>query len=401
MKRCFFALAAVLALLPGMAAAGEQLASSSYWVVSGNAVTLRYTFPREIAMHLKKPGVPVITTAAIGRYVLARTSVRQDAAPCAAVDQGYDLGLVDPLYAGPDLYSFEILFHCAHAGGALTLRNDALFDLDRPHVGLANIRVGDAAPVSRLVTRSHRETQIAGETPPAASGLLAYVALGTQHLFMQLVHWCTVCGLFLLARGRRDWSFLAAGILGGYVVAALLSGLGGWVLAPAPADAWDGFLVLLVAALFTARGLGSSRAAAVALATLCAITAAIAVVRGESAVAILLAGAGVFGAVVVGFWPELEPQPARWLIPAGVFGLMDGFFLASAFAPLHGIAAASATHLGAFNFGAALAAFVMCFAAFLVRAAVRRYAAFLARPFFGDLLTAALAATGVFYVVTA
>ncbi len=403
MKRFFLAIAATmaLALLPRVSMAEEQLVSSEYWVIAGNAVTLRYTFPREVATHLNKPGMPIASIATIGRYVLERTSVRQDAAACAAVDQGYDLGLVDPLYAGPALYSFEILFHCPQASGSLTLRSNALFDLDRRHIGLADIRVGSAAPVSRLVSGAHRETQVAGGTRAEASAPGAYMVLGAGHLFTRLVHWCTVCGLFLLARSRRDWAMLAAGISGGYLIAALLSGFDGWVLQEGPAEAWDGFLILLVAAFFTARGMGSSRAAAIALAVIAAITAAIAALRGETGIAIMLAGAGLSGVCVIGFWNEFESRPLRWVLPAGIFGLMDGFHLASAFAPLHGVVAVTAMHVGAFNVGATLAALVMFGVAFVVRAAALRYARFLARPFFGDLLTAALAATGVFCVLTA
>ncbi len=76
--------------------------------------------------------------ATVSSYLLKNITVRSSVGACPAIDQGYDLGRVDPLAAAPDLYSFEIMYRCADPRG-MTLTNAALFDR-APHTDFARIQ---------------------------------------------------------------------------------------------------------------------------------------------------------------------------------------------------------------------------------------------------------------------
>jgi len=387
----------MLSTLPSFAA--EPVVSASMWRASGQDVALRFTFPRRTAELLAAPGKPVPATEAVARYVLQRIVVEQDSVPCPAVDQGYDLGRIDTLYVGPDLFGFDILFRCPRADGSLALRNDALFDLSAPHIALASIRLGGAAAVSRLVTSADRTIRIGKGQAAKGSGAGTYMQLGSRHLLTSWVHWCTVCGLLLCARGRRELAFLASGILGGYLIAALAAGASHFVLGPNGSQAWDGLLVLLTAALLMGRTTGELRKPAIGLAIVAGAGALVAVFRGYPDVALTLVGAGAFGSCMLYLWHLGWDHPARWLAPALALGLVDGFALPSELAPLNSAIMIRTTDIWAFNVGAVGAVLALFAAVAAVRWLLLRYASFLKAPVFGDLLAASLAGLGAFYVL--
>jgi hypothetical protein len=379
--------------------AGQPLASHAAWTVSGSAVTLRLTFPRTAAALLARPGQPVPATEAVGRYVLNTTKVTQDLRPCPAVDLGYDLGDVEPLFVGPALFGFEMQFRCPGTGGVLSLRTDALFDTTAEHVSLATVRVEDARAVSRLVTAGDRTLRVAngklldGRSPGTCAGL------GLHHLLTSTVPLFSLAGLATCVRQRRELLWLALGCAGGYLAAALLAGLGHFDLAAGPVQAWNGLLVLLTAALVMGRGAGDLGRPSLGLAIVAGIAALVAAARGLTDVALALLGAGLSGFCLLHLWRTAADHPARWLAPGLLLSLVDGFWVPDILEPVLPLAQLQGADILAFNVGAAGTALAVLAAVAGGRWLLARRASFRAHPVVGDLVAASLAGLGAFLVL--
>lgn len=393
--------AALLALLlaPHLGRAAERIVSSAAWRTSGNEVGLRVLFPRSTALVLRQPGQPVPATEAVERYVFKRVHVQEGQVPCSPIDLGYDLGRIDPLYFGPDLFAFEIIFRCPHGTGTLTLRNDALFDLPVPHIGLASIRLNNAPTVTRLLTPGSHTLQIIGGHPPAPSSAGAYAWLGAQHLFTDGLDLCAVCGLLITVRRRSELESLALGLLGGYLAAALAAGAGRFILGAPGAQAWEGAFVLFTAALLIGRTPSHLSRAALGLALTAGVAALVALLRGHGDVALTLVGAGAFGACLLTLWRTPGVAAARWALPALALGAVDGFTLPSELAPVRALAQVSTPDILAFNLGSVAAALVLFAGVAILRWLLERHASILKAPVMGDLLAASLAGLGAFYVL--
>jgi hypothetical protein len=102
----------LLLFATGHARAQTQSVSYSTWVVSDNIVALRFLLPLAETARLTGVDVPVVTVRKLGDYLLRQVTVRSASGVCPALDQGYDLGRVDPLAVGPELYGFEIFYRC-------------------------------------------------------------------------------------------------------------------------------------------------------------------------------------------------------------------------------------------------------------------------------------------------
>ncbi|HEY4338451.1 MAG TPA: hypothetical protein VGM97_00715, partial [Steroidobacteraceae bacterium] len=112
MKRLALIALCLLAGAAGGAEAQQRSVSYSTWIVSGNMVTLRYLLPVSVAQRLMGVEVQVLTVGKLEEYLLRHQTVGSAGGECPAIDQGFDLGRVDPLAVGPDLYGFEIFYRC-------------------------------------------------------------------------------------------------------------------------------------------------------------------------------------------------------------------------------------------------------------------------------------------------
>jgi len=134
------------------------------------------------------------------------------------------------------------------------------------------------------------------------------------------------------------------------------------------------------------------------------LCAAVALLRGEAAIAVTLGGAGLAGVSLL----SLESLPgvcaARLALAGFALGAVDGFALPLAAAPLHTLVPLPAAGVLGYNTGAATAALVLValLSALLVQG--RRWAGMRARlldvPLLTDLAATALAAVGAFQVLT-
>jgi HupE / UreJ protein len=381
------------------AAAQSPSVSHSLWVVSGSSVMLRYTLPRSTARQLAGPRGPDPVAAAVGRYVLSHMSVTAAGRDCPASDQGYDIGTVDPLYAGADLYSFEIFFQCARPQD-LTLHDRALFDRVPGHTDFAIVQVNQGRSIRRLVTARTQLLRIPDDGSLRDSGLLTYARTGFSHFVFGFDHLCFICGLLLVVRRRLEFANLAVGLALGYGVAAVLATAG--VLAPRQAapEAWIGFMVLFVALLIVAQETRSPRGTALAGAGgLLLLALAAAVTRHVEAAGLLL-GAGIFAASFLQAPPVLRAGSALWILPTAAFGFLDGFTLPTDLSVLHAPTLLPTPAVFGFNVGALLAAALVAGLLLAAERLLRRTERSIPDLAVKDLSAAALAGLGSFWLLT-
>ena len=357
MKRLALLALCLLAASTGCAGAQQRSVSYSTWIVSGNTVTLRYLLPVSVAQRLMGVEVPVLTTARLEDYLLRHQSVGSAGGECPAIDQGFDLGRVDPLAVGSDLYGFEIFYRCTDPRHLL-LRNTALFDAAPDHIDFARIQM-DGRSIAQLFTAQRQELLLpdAGAVSPAA--FASYLHLGLGHVLSSADRWIFLFGALLLVRRRQDAACLAAAIVSGYLLSVLVVSTG-WVLPRMPRmEAFMGLLVVLLGALIMQRELRSDPGIRMRWpASLLLLVLLVALLRVPAAALALLGGA----ALATGFLGVSRSSAGQQMLWPGLvvmFTFLDGFALPAVLGPAQLPQPTQLRMLTGFDLGATLIAVLM------------------------------------------
>jgi hypothetical protein len=321
----------LLAAGSGGALAQDRSVSYSTWTVSGNMVTLRFLLPVSEAQRLMGVDVPVLTMSKLEDYLLQHQTVTSAGGACPAIDQGFDLGRVDPLAVGPDLYGFEIFYRCTDPR-QLVLHDTALFGRAPEHVTFARIQMRGQT-VTKLFTAQHQELALPDDQPLSAAGFAAYLRLGFLHVLTHADRWIFLLGALLCVRRRPELGYLAVALAGGYL-ASLLVASSGWVLPRlSRMEAFMGLLLALLAALMTQGELPSRRGPNARWPTFLLLgVLLIALVRAPSAAYALLGGAAL-SAGLLAFSSRSGGQQILWPWLVVVFAFLDGFALPAVLGP--------------------------------------------------------------------
>jgi hypothetical protein len=390
---------ALYCLASGAGAALAQGSSVSYstWIVSGNMVTLRFLLPVTEAQRLMGVDVPTLTTNKLEDYLLQHDTVGSAGGDCPAIDQGFDLGRVDPLAVGSDLYGFEIFYRCKDPR-QLVLRNSALFGRAPAHINFARIQIRGQT-VEQLFTAQHQTLSLPDDGAVPAAGLATFLRLGFGHLVGSATGWCLVLGALLLMQRRREVGYVFLALIGGYLLALAVSTTG-WVLPRLPpVESFMGLLVGLLGAVIAQREVENPRLISIGWPGLLLFLAVVATIRAPWAIWALLGGAALSAGFLMlsrGF----EDQPVIWPWLVAVFAVLDGFVLSAALPPAQlpqwtQLRIMIGFDLGALLFDAMLLGLVMG-AWQLLRA--RRFV--VPRPFVNDLCAAALSGLGTFWLLS-
>jgi hypothetical protein len=390
---------ALCCLASGAGAALAQGSSVSYstWIVSGNMVTLRLLLPVTEAQRLMGVDVPTLTMSKLEDYLLQHDSVLSAGGDCPAIDQGFDLGRVDPLAVGPDLYGFEIFYRCTDPR-RLVLRNTALFGRAPAHVNFARIQIRGQT-VEQLFTAQHQTLSLPDDGAVPAAGLAAYLRLGFRHLAGSAAGWCLLLGALLLVRRRREVGYVLLALAGGYLLAMAVSATG-WVVPRLPlVESFTGLLIALLGAVITQGEVENPRLIAIGWPGLLLFLAFVAMFRAPWAIWGLLGGA-VLSAGFLLLSRELKERPLIWPWLVAVFAFLDGFVLPAAMPPAQWPHWAQLRIMLGFNLGAllfdALLLGAVIGAWLLLRA--RRFV--LPRPLLTDVCAAALSGLGTFWLLS-
>jgi hypothetical protein len=388
----------LLAASTGCAVARERSVSYSTWIVSGNMVTLRYLLPVTVAQRLMGVEVPVLTTAKLEDYLLRHQTVGSAAGECPAIDQGFDLGRVDPLAVGPDLYGFEIFYRCADPRHLL-LRNTAVFDAASDHVDFARVQMNGRS-VAQLFTAQHQELAVPDAGAVSPSSFAAYLRLGLGHVLTAADRWIFLLGALLFVRRRQDAAYLVAAVVSGYLLSVLVVSTG-LVLPRMPRmEAFMGLLVALLGASIMQRELhrhpGSSMRWSVALLLLVLL---VALVRVPAAALALLGGAAL-GAGTLSFSRSLAGRQFQWPSLVVMFTFLDGFALPAVLGPAQLPQPTQIRMLVGFDLGAILIAMLLIG---LVIGAWRLFHSLRVvtpRAILNDVCAASLCGLGSFWLLT-
>ena len=383
---CMYACGAQSAPLP----AGAANVSYSVWTVSGSSVLLKFLLPTPVAQSLSGVEVPLLTTRKLGDYVLQHVAVEAAGRDCPAVDQGYDLGKVDPLAVGADLYGFEILFRCPGTTG-LVLHNHAVFARAPGHVNFARIE-RDGRAVEQIFTAGRERLPV--DMHPAGFG--SYVRLGITHLTIDRL--CFLLGSLLLIRSRREAALAFAALIAGYAVSLAVAAPGWIVPRPLLLGAFMGFMVALLAALIISRELQRPRIATIGCPALLAALALITALTHAPWTALALLGGALFAGSLLRASAWLEQS---WLLPLTVVGFLDGFALPAALAPLDLPQRSLLWMTAGFDAGAAILAALVMGVPLAVFVLVRKRASGLnPRALVNELAATCLGGLGTFWLVS-
>ncbi len=408
--------------------------SYSAWLLEGDLVTARLVLPAAEAASLVGKAMPLLSTENLAKYVLDHVSVAAGGAPCAATDQGYDIGRINSLSLDSSVYGFEIIFRCSHAG-PLSLDNALLFAEQPQHVDFARIERG-GAHATQLFTGTQHVLAIGGEGALPSAGAQEYLLLGSAHAWRSVEWLCAMLGFFMLARERRQpgrqlgprlAAVLAALALG--YAAALLATAGDLLPDVALLGAGMGFVVACSAALMVAQSLrhGPPARPPVAVARgACALILAVLVfciayaLLHRPSVAWALGGFALVGATLVGATlgrSSLVGVTRTGAAPAGggslpilmlpaLAGFIDGLVLPGDYERLRQSGELSLRNLAAFDAGALVieALMLAVFAAglwFLAGRAVRyRIGPEAFAPVAGDIAATVFAGFGSFWFLS-
>jgi hypothetical protein len=387
-----------LAASAGCAVAQERSVSYSTWIVSGDMVTLRYLLPVAVAQRLMGVEVPVLAASKLEDYLLRHQTVASAGGDCPAIDQGFDLGRVDPLAVGPDLYGFEIFYRCKDAR-QLRLRNTALFNAAPGHVDFARIQMNGRS-VAQLFTARHQEVALPDDGAVSPTSFAAYLRLGLTHVLTTADRWIFLLGALLLVRRRIDVGYLIAAVASGYLLSVLVVSAG-WVLPRMPRmEAFLGLLVALLGATIMQRELHRLPGARMRWpAILLLLVLLVALVRAPSAALALLGGAAL-AAGFLSFSRGFTGPQILWPCLVALFTFLDGFALPAVLGPAQLPQWTQIRMLMGFDLGATLIAML------LIGLVIGAWLLFRARGFIApraiinDVCAASLCGLGSFWLLT-
>jgi len=385
-----------VALTPPAARADTHSASYSIWTVNGTRVLVRLLVPVAQARSLTGTDLPVLTSAKLAQYLLQHVGVQAAGRECDALDQGFDIGRVNPLNVGPGLYGYEILFNCASVRDRV-LRNDALFARLPGHVDFARVQI-DNQFSEQLFTASRTTLRVPDAGPMPRAGTGQYLRLGVAHVLHSADRLCVLLGMLLLLRRRRALIGVIAGFAFGYGWSALLAGAGWLVPRTALVEAFIGFLVLVPAVRLLAPPI-TWRSAAVAGGVLLLPLVLTGYLWGGAPV-LLLAGAALLlgGGVALPAQPDSDVTVA--VVLAGLLGALDGCVLPAELLPLALPARSLLPIALGFDAGAVLVDSLLLLAALALGLVLRKRWAAIPRPLFEDVASTALGGLGVFWLLS-
>ncbi len=388
----------LLAAGTGGALAQDRGVSYSTWIISGNMVTLRFLLPVTEAQRLMGVEVPVLTMSKLEDYLLQHQTVQSAGGDCPAIDQGFDLGRVDPLAVGPDLYGFELFYRCTDPR-QLLLRDTALFGRAPKHVDFARIQMRGQS-ITRLFTAQHQELAIPDDHALSASGIASYLRLGVLHVLTNADRWIFLLGALLLVRRRQDVGYLILAMASGYLCSLLLAS-SGWVLPRMPRmEAFMGLLLALLAAVMSQRVMHSGRGPTRRWPLVLVLGVLLVALLRAPAAGYALAGGAALSA---GFLILSRGFEGRWIVWPGLvalFTFLDGFALPAVLGPAQLPQRTQTWMVLGFDLGAVLIAVLLLGLVIAAWRVFQRLRFAVSRAVIDDCCSASLYGLGAFWLLT-
>ena len=389
---------------------GADLGSASYstWNLQADRVTVRFLLPKADAERVAGSDIEVVVQQRLGDYLLQHLAVRAGASPCPAIDQGYDIGRVDPLTVGAGLYGFEIFFGCGQSGtnaqpSGVTLEDHALFERLPGQVNFASVQIGAGALQRQLFTRAHQQLALPLQGAASPAPLSRYLGFGFARMLGGWDRLCFLLGSVLLLRRAREGLALVSGLTIGLALCLPATLLADLIPRGQLAGSAVGLLIALVASEIIARHIGRTRQVVIAVLGALLCLAALILIAHARWPVLLLVGGAIFAGGWLGAAKAL-PEPLRHALLPAVFAFLEGFVLPSALAPLQLSAPQRLPLVASFDLGALLAAAGLVAVLLLARGAALRWPGpaplMRMRALASDGAAAALGGLGVFWMLS-
>lgn len=319
----------LLTLLSTLARAGAAEAhvrseSHSVWELNGDHVDLVMIIPALEAARLEQGrGQP--SDAALEAYLAQRVYPLAGGRRCALVPPIQVLG------ARPGYRRYDFTFACPSAD-EMAIRSQAFFDLVPSHINYAqiqNARTGEFT--EQLVTRDRQTLQVTGGEADRlkSAGFLDFVRMGVMHILTGVDHMSFLVGLVLISRRVKDLLFVITGFTVGHSLTLALAVTG--VLRP-QADYIDALVALTIALIGLENVAAQAQrtgAVAAGFAAALAVMVALKLAGFGALPALLLLGAGLFGANYLLASGQVRDAARVRLAITVVFGLIHGFGFAA------------------------------------------------------------------------
>ena len=286
---------------------------------------------------------------------------------------------------------------------ALTIVNDAFFEVAPSHVHYARVKQGTDLPVEYLFTDAQRAITISreaeGERGTTGAGFVSYVGLGTKHILAGIDHVAFLVTLLLLCRRPREVFFMVTGFTLGHSATLGLAVLG--IVEPnVPViEALIGYTIALVAAENIAVEAGAGRAFALVGGGMLA---------GVGVLSLFLPvglSAGVWLGLAVFTWCYLSLSATRAQAAALrpiltiVFGLIHGLGFANVLMDIGLPQGRLLPALLGFNVGVELGQLGIVAGLWCCALFAARWISTLRRGALSDVVSATLCGVGVFWLV--
>ena len=390
----------VLALALGPTWSGPAFAHTrsethSAWLIKGNTVHLQFTVPDLEAKRITPDG-DMPTVEQLGDYIADHVGALSGEQSCKRTEGPR------PVATSPGYRRYEFTFECP-SDDDIKVHSSAWFELVETHTDFAQIQTNEGAFIEQLITKDQQTLDVSASAlnPLQDAGFLEFLKMGMEHIFTGIDHMSFMLGLVLISRRVRDLLFVVTGFTIGHSLTLALAVTG--ILRP-HAEFIDA-LVAFTIAMIGAENLGDSthKPFVVALG-MGGIMFALLIAQylGAPVIlpALLLIGAGIFGANYLMLTGHMRDAGRVRLVMTLVFGLIHGFGFASNLLDMRLPNDRLTELLLGFNLGVEVAQVIVVMSAVLLADILVKVKLAMPRPIFTDIAASFLVAEGLVWFLS-
>lgn len=321
----------LFAVASGIAGADPQSQSFSTWKLVDGHITTRFTVASREVTRLAAIDPQFDLPQILEKHLQSSVAVSAEGTPCES------LSAPQIKASKPGYLIAELRFRCPAGAAAVTLHNQAFFDLSASHVHFAKFALGTDKRFEQLFTSRQRSRtfNLSGEQDEATqfesnnATVLAYIVLGFEHILEGLDHIAFLLCLIILSGRLKDIIFIVSGFTIGHSITLGLAVLGYAKPDIGVVEAIIGFTIALVAVENIAARSGANRRIAIHVGLLLGVLALFSVLTHSGPPWLSVAGLALFSFCYLQLSDsETSARKFRPLI-TGLFGLVHGFGFAN------------------------------------------------------------------------
>ncbi|MGI9286659.1 MAG: HupE/UreJ family protein [Pseudomonadales bacterium] len=321
----------MFAVAGGTASADPQSQSFSTWKLVDDHITMRFTVASREVTRLAAIDPQSDLPKLLVNHLQSVVGITADSTPCES------LAVPQIKASKPGYLIAELRFRCPPDATALTLHNQAFFDLSASHVHFAKFALDSDKNFEQLFTsrQRSRKLNLSGEQDDETqfesnrATVFAYIVLGFEHILEGLDHIAFLLCLIILSGRLKDIIFIVTGFTIGHSITLSLAVLGYAKANIGVVEAVIGFTIALVAVENIAARSGSNKRIAIDVGLLLCVLALFGGLTHSGPPWLSVVGLALFSFCYLQLSDsEATARKFRPLI-TGLFGLVHGFGFAN------------------------------------------------------------------------